>query len=74
MANNQGYYNNPSAGVSINYRKNKLGISSSINTNDYTQRQYYILRNGNSTSNNQSEGGMSILTRELVVILILIML
>ncbi|WP_407517619.1 TonB-dependent receptor domain-containing protein [Elizabethkingia anophelis] len=59
MANNQGYYNNPSAGVSINYRKNKLGISSSINTNDYTQRQYYILRNGNSTSNNQSEGGMS---------------
>ncbi|MDV4067703.1 TonB-dependent receptor [Elizabethkingia anophelis] len=59
MANNQGYYNNPSAGVSINYRKNKLGISSSINTNDYTQRQYYILRNGNSISNNQSEGGMS---------------
>ncbi|WP_407482121.1 TonB-dependent receptor domain-containing protein [Elizabethkingia meningoseptica] len=59
MTNNQGRFNNPGAGVSVNYRKDKLGISSSFNTNDWTQYQYYGLKNGNATSTNQSEGYVS---------------
>lgn len=56
MTNNQGYFNNPGAGVSINYRKDKLGVSANFNTNEYTQAQKYKLRNGNDASSNESEG------------------
>jgi iron complex outermembrane receptor protein len=60
MNNNQGYYNNQKMGVSINYRKNKLGINSSFNSGENTKRQYYILENGNDRASNQSEGTVSI--------------
>ena len=56
MGNSQSYYNSSYAGLSLNYRKDKLGISSNINTSQNIQEQYYILRNGTATSSNQSEG------------------
>ncbi len=56
MNNQQNYYNSTGAGLSLNYRKDKLGINTNINTNENIQEQYYILRNGNSESTNQSEG------------------
>lgn len=59
MNNEQSYNNSSGAGVSLNYRKDKLGISTNINTNDNIEEQYYILRNGNSAATNQSEGRIS---------------
>lgn len=59
MTNNQGRFNNPGAGVSVNYRKDKLGISSSFNTSDWTQYQTYLLKNGNERSTNQSQGSVN---------------
>lgn len=56
MNNEQSYYNQTGAGISLNYRKDKLGINTNINTNSNIEEQYYILRNGNSESTNQSEG------------------
>lgn len=56
MGNSQSYYNSSYAGLSLNYRKDKLGISSNINTSQNIQEQYYILRNGTATSSNQSVG------------------
>lgn len=56
MTNAQRYHNNPSASVSVNYRHNKLGIDANFNTRESHQHQYYLLRNGNNTSSNQSEG------------------
>jgi len=59
MGNSQSYYNSSYASLSLNYRKDKLGISSNINTSQNIQEQYYILRNGNDKSSNQSEGRVS---------------
>jgi hypothetical protein len=59
MGNSQSYYNSSYAGLSLNYRKDKLGISSNINTSQNIQEQYYILRNGTANSSNQSEGRVS---------------
>ncbi|QDP85645.1 outer membrane beta-barrel protein [Chryseobacterium sp. SNU WT5] len=56
MNNQQNYHNSTAAGLSLNYRKDKLGINSNINTSENVQDQYYILRNGNSQATNQSEG------------------
>lgn len=56
MGNSQSYYNASSAGLSLNYRKDKLGISSNINTSQNIQEQFYILRNGTANSSNQSVG------------------
>ncbi|UJF30595.1 TonB-dependent receptor [Kaistella sp. 97-N-M2] len=65
MNNEQSYNNSSGAGVSLNYRKDKLGISTNINTNDNIEEQYYILRNGNSAATNQSEGRISDPNRNL---------
>lgn len=56
MTNSQNYYNSTAAGLSLNYRKDKLGISTNINTSENIEEQYYILRNGNRAAANQSEG------------------
>ncbi len=56
MGNSQSYYNSSYASLSLNYRKDKLGISTNINTSENIQEQYYILRNGSSKTSNQSEG------------------
>jgi iron complex outermembrane receptor protein len=59
MGNSQSYYNSSYASLSLNYRKDKLGISSNINTSQNIQEQYYILKNGTATASNQSEGRVS---------------
>jgi iron complex outermembrane receptor protein len=56
MGNSQSYYNSSYAGLSLNYRKNKLAISTNLHTSQNIQEQYYILKNGTSRSTNQSEG------------------
>lgn len=59
MSNMQNKYNGSSASVSINYRKDKLGISSNIFAGDNIQAQSYVLKNGNSKSSNQSVGDIT---------------
>lgn len=59
MFNNQNYYNSTGAGVSLNYRKDKLGINANINTSENIREQYYILRNGNAAAISQSEGNVT---------------
>lgn len=54
--NEQNYYNATGAGLSLNYRKDKLGFNTNINTSENIQEQYYILQNGNSGATNESEG------------------
>lgn len=56
MANNQGYFNNPSSGISANFRKGKLSGSGNLNLGSWTQRQYYQLGNGDQTFAQTSEG------------------
>lgn len=56
MANNQGYFNNPSSGISANFRKGKLSGSGNLNLGSWTERQYYQLGNGDQTFAQTSEG------------------
>lgn len=48
MVNSDDYYNNTSAGVSLNYRKGKFGLSTNVNTSENIRMQYYELNNGNT--------------------------
>lgn len=59
MSNMQNKYNGSSASVSINYRKDKLGISSNIFAGDNIQAQSYVLKNGNAKSSNESVGDIT---------------
>ncbi|KFF11636.1 TonB-dependent receptor [Chryseobacterium soli] len=59
MSNMQNKYNGSSASVSINYRKDKLGISSNIFAGDNIQAQSYVLKNGNAKSSNESIGDIT---------------
>lgn len=56
FANNQNKYSSSSASASINFRKDKLGISASLNGSENIQAQSYILRNGNEVINTYSVG------------------
>lgn len=56
MSNSQNKYNASAASASVNYRKDKLGVNANISTSNNIQAQYYVLKNGNSTSYNHSEG------------------
>ncbi|KPE50394.1 outer membrane beta-barrel family protein [Chryseobacterium indologenes] len=56
MSNTQNKYNNSQASFSVNYRKDKLGISASLSGGDNIQPQTYILRNGTSLLQNESVG------------------
>jgi iron complex outermembrane receptor protein len=58
MSNSQNKYNASSASFSVNYRKDKLGISSNLYGGDNIQAQSYILRNGNASSSNESVGNI----------------
>lgn len=51
MTNSTDYYNGTGAGLSLNYRKGKFGLSSNLNTNDNVRMQYYELNNGNISEN-----------------------
>lgn len=54
--NAQNYYNSTGAGISLNYRKDKLAINGNLNTSENIQEQYYVIQNGNSSATNKSEG------------------
>lgn len=56
MFNQQNRHNSTGAGLSLNYRKDKLGVNANINTSENIQDKYYLLKNGNSSATNQSEG------------------
>jgi hypothetical protein len=56
MSNEQNYYNSTAAGVSLNYRKDKLGISANLNTDEDIERKDFILSNGNQSASTKSEG------------------
>ena len=58
MSNSQNKYNASSASASINYRKDKLGISGNISTSDNIQAQDYTLRNRNGEYSNESTGSI----------------
>lgn len=58
ISNSQNKYNSTSASVSLNYRKDKLGIAGNLSTSEDIQSQYYTLRNGNSTAFNETSGDM----------------
>ncbi|REC49135.1 outer membrane beta-barrel family protein [Chryseobacterium pennipullorum] len=56
MQNEQGYYNNPSAGASFNFRQGKWSGNSNIRMGSWTERQKYTLSNGDPTFRNESYG------------------
>ncbi len=56
MSNSQNKYNASSASFSVNYRKDKLGISANLSGGENIQAQSYILRNGNDLVKNESVG------------------
>ncbi len=56
MTDNQGYYNNPSSGISFNAKVDKWSFSTNFNTGTYRQRESYILSNGTSQLKNASQG------------------
>lgn len=56
MNNEQGYYNNPSAGASFNMRKGKISLNSNFNLGSWTDRERYTLSNGDATFRNESYG------------------
>ncbi len=58
MSNSQNKYNGSSASFSANYRKDKLGISANLYGGDNIQAQHYVLKNGNSSSSNESTGNI----------------
>ena len=59
LTNEQNYYNATGAGVSLNYRKDKLGVSANVNTSENIDEKYFILTNGNQNASNRSEGIMT---------------
>lgn len=56
MTNQQNYFNSTGAGVSLNFRKDKLGISANLNTSENIQRQDFLLSNGNQSASTHSDG------------------
>lgn len=59
FTNEQNYHNSTGGGVSLNYRKDKLGINANINTSENIEEKYFILSNGNQDASNRSEGNMT---------------
>ncbi|MDP9958276.1 outer membrane beta-barrel family protein [Chryseobacterium lathyri] len=56
MSNTQNKYNASQASFSVNYRKDKLGISGNLNGGENISPQTYILRNGTDRMKNESVG------------------
>ncbi|WP_223608814.1 TonB-dependent receptor [Chryseobacterium sp. OSA05B] len=59
MSNMQNKFNGSSASLSLNYRKDKLGISGNVFTGENIQAQSYVLRNGTSLISNESVGDIN---------------
>jgi hypothetical protein len=56
MSNTQSYYNSQSAALSLNFRKNKLGISGNISDSDGAKRMHLLLTNGTPINSTISDG------------------
>ena len=56
LGDEQSYYNFPSAALSLNYRKGKLGIDGNVYSSLRQQQQSLILTNGDANFNNRSIG------------------
>lgn len=59
MSNMQNKFNGSSASLSLNYRKDKLGISGNIFTGENIQAQSYVLKNGTKLISNESVGDIN---------------
>ncbi|PQA91575.1 TonB-dependent receptor [Chryseobacterium shigense] len=59
MSNMQNKFNGSSASLSLNYRKDKLGISGNIFAGENIQAQSYVLRNGTNLISNESVGDIN---------------
>lgn len=58
MSNSQSKYNSSSASFSANYRKDKFGLSANLYGGENIEAQHYVLRNGNTSSSNESTGNI----------------
>ena len=56
LEDKQGYYNNPNTSVSLNYKKDKLTVSTNTYVGKWSEYNTYILSNGTDTSSNLSVG------------------
>ena len=56
LENKRGYYNNPNTSVSLNYKKDKLTVSTNTYVGKWSEYNTYILSNGTDTSSNLSVG------------------
>jgi len=56
LSDNQGFYNNPGAGLNFNFRKNKLAVNTGINASLWKERENYTLSNGNNEFRNETFG------------------
>lgn len=56
IGDEQSYYNHPSAGIGLSYRKDKLGIDGNVYSSLYQERTFYTLTNGNTDYKNTSVG------------------
>lgn len=56
LEDKQGYYNNPNTSVSLNYKKNKLTVSTNTYVGKWSEYNTYTLSNGTDTSSNLSVG------------------
>lgn len=56
LENKQGYYNNPNTSVSLNYKKEKLTVSTNTYVGKWSEYNTYTLSNGTDTSSNLSVG------------------
>lgn len=65
MENSQAFFNSQNASVTLNYRKNKLGLSTNLNTGQSNRRQFMKLANGNSNFSQTSEGNIDDPARNL---------
>ena len=59
LADTQSFYNQPSAALSLNYRKGKLGADGNVYSSLQKQKQTLLLTNGNENYSNQSLGSIS---------------
>ncbi len=73
MQNEQGYYNNPNAGGSFNFRQGKWSGNSNFRMGSWTERQKYTLSNGDPTFRNESYGSNDDPNKNLAAASILIM-
>ncbi len=56
LSDNQGFYNNPGAGLNFNFRKNKLAVNTGINASSFKEQEKYSLSNGNTDFRNETFG------------------